>query len=135
MHRRPDPESPAAKSRARAASPHHGARLQSSRRVAVAGRARLDPDQELDGLWWDAPGPLTLVARQEDAVSELPGQTYVSLPRAISLAPQGDLYFLAGLAPAGGDSALDPDPLAGPAGWLPRARHAFGFESSRAQHL
>jgi hypothetical protein len=72
--------------------------------IAFSGFAtfQLDFDQQIAGLWWDRPGPLTLVAKQGDpAPGTASGVALANLNLFVSLADGGTLYFLATLSGAG----------------------------------
>src|SRR5688572_6686519 len=78
--------------------------------IAFSGAAtfQLDFDQQVEGLWWDRPGSLALVAKQGDPAPGTPGGvTLAGLNLFLSLAEDGHLFFLATLAGAGVTGAND----------------------------
>ena len=67
--------------------------------IAFSGVATIDMDidNQLQGVWWDRPGELTLVAGEGDPAPGLPGIEFAGFNRSLSLDVNGHLTFLADL--------------------------------------
>jgi hypothetical protein len=79
-------------------------------RIAFSGAAtfQLEFDQQIEGLWWDRPGTLALVAKEGDPTpGAASGVTLAGLNLHVSLADDGHLFFLATLAGTGVTGAND----------------------------
>src|SRR5258705_9486436 len=63
-------------------------------------------DNQPQGVWWDRPGALTLVTREDDPVPGLPGMVFAGFNRTLSFGAGGHLAFLADLRDAGTGDAL-----------------------------
>lgn len=75
------------------------AQLNDSNQIALSGFATIDMDfdNQPQGVWWDRPGELTLVVREDDPVPGLPGIEFAGFNRTLSFGGGGDLAFLADL--------------------------------------
>jgi hypothetical protein len=75
------------------------AELNDANDVAISGFATIDMDfnNQPQGVWWDRPGTLTLVAREDDPVPGLPGIEFAAFNRNLTLGGAGHLSFLADL--------------------------------------
>ena len=75
------------------------AQLNDANDVAFSGLATIDMnfDNQPQGVWWDRPGALTLVAREGDPAPGLPGLEFSGFNRTLSFGGGGHLAFLGDL--------------------------------------
>jgi len=75
------------------------ARLNDANQIAFSGAVTIDMDfdNQLQGVWWDRPGALTLVTREGDPVPGPPGIEFAGFNRTLSFGGGGHLAFLADL--------------------------------------
>lgn len=75
------------------------AELNDANEIALSGFATIDMDfdNQPQGVWWDRPGTLTLVAKEDDPVPGLPGIEFAGFNRTLSFGAGGHLAFLADL--------------------------------------
>jgi len=75
------------------------AELNDANQIAISGfvTINMDFDNQPQGVWWDRPGPLTLVAREDDPVPGLPGIEFAGFNRNLTFGGGGHLSFLADL--------------------------------------
>jgi len=82
------------------------AQLNDANEIAFSGFATIDMnfDNQPQGVWWDRPGALTLVAREGDPAPGLPGLEFSGFNRTLSFGGGGHLAFLGDLGdPATGE--------------------------------
>lgn len=76
------------------------AELNDANEIAFSGFVTIDMnfDNQPQGVWWDRPGALTLVACEGDPVPGLPGLVFGGFNRTLSFGGGGVLAFLADLS-------------------------------------
>ena len=75
------------------------AELNDANEIAFSGFVTIDMDfnNQPQGVWWDRPGSLTLVAKEDDPVPGLPGLEFGGFNRTLSFGDGGHLAFIADL--------------------------------------
>jgi len=75
------------------------AQLNDANEIAFSGFATIDMnfDNQPQGVWWDRPGAVTLVAREGDPAPGLPGLEFSGFNRTLSFGAGGHLAFLGDL--------------------------------------
>jgi hypothetical protein len=80
-------------------------RISPSGRIAFLAATRQESPVFLTpGVWWDVPGPLSLVAAGGTAVGSIPNAFYVAILQLDRFGPSGELAFEASLTGAGIDA-------------------------------